>query len=833
MRGRDASIIVVAIVLASVFAVTITILPGNVKASTLFVGGVGPGNYTTVQGAVDAAKDGDTIFVYNGTYNEEVEINKTLTLVGESQSNTIIASYTVLSVTADWVNITGFGIVPVGMDPDIPLGIRIWSASHCSIHNNTLEPSTMAGVGIRMSSSSDNTISNNRFINSSSGIGVWTSHNNAIHNNTLINMISGINLYRSDNNTLANNTVQLSWLALEIDGSVNNTAVGNVMTEGGIHMDGDLLEHWSTHTIDDTNVVNGKPIYYLKNVVGGTVAAGGGQVILGNATGVVVEDQDVSNVYSGIQVGFSSHNYVANNTAKYAKTDGITLLNSENNTVHNNDLSFNRRGLSLYTSNTNTVSFNTLTSNTGHGITVDGHFNTIANNTLSGNWYGISLTRNEQNIVVNNTAFGNDVGIHLTQSHINIVSGNNASGNAICGIRIGQSDGNTVDNNTLYMNSLDGFIISNSGNNTIDSNVVSFNNRNGVWIYASFNNMFFHNSLIENTLQAIDSNGTNAWDNGYPSGGNFWSDYAGSDLKSGPNQDQPGSDGIGDVPYVIDPDSRDRYPLIDPYVVGPARPPSISQVDLSGTGFADVTITWSLSPDDGMGYDNAVSYEIYRGMTFDPDGVGYVLSASVPNGTSQYVDPLAGEGDPNNYFYRVCVTDTDGGTSCSSVQGGKFTRSLSVGMNLVSIPLVQSDERIRTVFQTIEWNSACGYNESFSLWLCYDDPKGVKELFTIPHTHGYWINVTQDSNITVAGIVPGFTKVPLRNGWNLVGYPSFNTTYTVGDMKADTGAVRVEGFDPTSPPYYLRKLDDWEFLETGFGYWIDVATDTSWHIRNP
>jgi len=57
----------------------------------------------------------------------------------------------------------------------------------------------------------------------------------------------------------------------------------------------------------------------------------------------------------------------------------------------------------------------------------------------------------------------------------------------------------------------------------------------------------------------------NVWDDGYPSGGNYWSDYTGVDVKGGPDQDLPGSDGIGDTPYVLDTNNRDRYPLTKPY----------------------------------------------------------------------------------------------------------------------------------------------------------------------------------------------------------------------------------------------------------------------------
>jgi hypothetical protein len=63
----------------------------------------------------------------------------------------------------------------------------------------------------------------------------------------------------------------------------------------------------------------------------------------------------------------------------------------------------------------------------------------------------------------------------------------------------------------------------------------------------------------------------NVWDDGYPSGGNFWSDYAGVDLFSGPLQNETGRDGIGDTAYVIDEDNVDRYPLINPWSPIPVK----------------------------------------------------------------------------------------------------------------------------------------------------------------------------------------------------------------------------------------------------------------------
>jgi len=61
------------------------------------------------------------------------------------------------------------------------------------------------------------------------------------------------------------------------------------------------------------------------------------------------------------------------------------------------------------------------------------------------------------------------------------------------------------------------------------------------------------------------------WDNGYPSGGNYWSDYKDADLYSGPYQNETGSDGIGDTPYTIDANNVDRYPLMSPWSPIPVK----------------------------------------------------------------------------------------------------------------------------------------------------------------------------------------------------------------------------------------------------------------------
>jgi hypothetical protein len=81
-------------------------------------------------------------------------------------------------------------------------------------------------------------------------------------------------------------------------------------------------------------------------------------------------------------------------------------------------------------------------------------------------------------------------------------------------------------------------------------------NANGIGSTAANNNLIYHNNFVGNINQVYTCESeSNTWDNGYPSGGNYWSDYSGVDADG---------DGIGDTPYVIDEYNRDRYPLMEP-----------------------------------------------------------------------------------------------------------------------------------------------------------------------------------------------------------------------------------------------------------------------------
>ena len=107
-----------------------------------------------------------------------------------------------------------------------------------------------------------------------------------------------------------------------------------------------------------------------------------------------------------------------------------------------------------------------------------------------------------------------------------------------------------------------------TSDNIISGNNIT-NNEYGAYLSGSYYNIFYHNNFVDNTYNFDGAENQN-WDDGYLSGGNYWSDYEGVDEKSGPYQNQTGSDGIGDTPIY----RSDRYPLMNPWTPPPPTPPT-------------------------------------------------------------------------------------------------------------------------------------------------------------------------------------------------------------------------------------------------------------------
>jgi parallel beta-helix repeat protein len=213
-------------------------------------------------------------------------------------------------------------------------------------------------------------------------------------------------------------------------------------------------------------------------------------------------------------------------------------------------------------------------SGSGKGIDLSGRSNVTIKNTQImfqrtplTSWDGIYLLNSYNNSISGNNITAGDLGLSLQGSSNNTISGNHITNNGY-GIYLLASfnnmiSGNSITNNGYGMNGC-GIDLVYSSNNTIFGNSIT-NNGYGIYLYeSSNNNSIYHNNFINNIEQVYSSESTNVWDDGYPSGGNYWKYYADFDLKSGSGQDQPGSDGIGDAPYIIDANNTDRFPLSAP-----------------------------------------------------------------------------------------------------------------------------------------------------------------------------------------------------------------------------------------------------------------------------
>ncbi|MFQ6106425.1 MAG: S8 family serine peptidase [Thermoplasmata archaeon] len=252
--------------------------------------------------------------------------------------------------------------------------------------------------------------------------------------------------------------------------------------------------------------------------------------------------------------------------------------------------------------------------------------------------------------------------------------------------------------------------------------------------------------------------------------------------------------------------------------------PSDFMAELTGLNHEDVTLTWTLSPDDPTDVSH---YSIYYGAAYDPTAASYAFLTTVPNQTSMYVHAGAGLG--GSLYYAIYSNGTGGDTTMASQQAGKFVRTLSAGIHLVSIPITPSNASVNKIFQTLEYDKVWTYDSSANQWQTHMafKPYGG-DLTTITLDKGYWVEVTQASDFIVAGWAQTVVPIQLMQPWTLAGYPSLTGSMTVGELKMLTGASKVEGYTAAGP-YFLQELADSYVLAAGEAYWIGNANLT-WQV---
>ena len=286
---------------------------------------------------------------------------------------------------------------------------------------------------------------------------------------------------------------------------------------GGIYVDKDI----NKLTVRNNNIKN--------NIVGIFLNPGGFCTRLSEISG----NNITANKAHGIWLGSSSTNNISDNNISENEGTGICLWFTGGTIISGNNIILNK-GIGIYSvSSTFNASNNIITSNaTG-----------IYNNARCGEFAEVSINNN---IISDNISYGMYINnLHYSHITFNLISGNT---NGVYFPDLGAC-ADTWAEVSRY--------------NTIRNNTVS-NNVQGIHLgSATANNSVYNNNILSNVKQVSNGGTDNLFDQGYESGGNYWSDYVGEDLYKGTDQNQAGSDGIGDNPYIFE-GGQDNYPFMEP-----------------------------------------------------------------------------------------------------------------------------------------------------------------------------------------------------------------------------------------------------------------------------
>ncbi len=299
----------------------------------------------------------------------------------------------------------------------------------------------------------------------------------------------------------------------------------------------------------------------------------------------IIEGWDINAAFStGIEIRHTDARFIIRNVSVHSGGyvccfGGVKLVDVANGRVENSTISDNTLG--IYTiggpgfSSSNIAVFNNDILHNGNGLSLYGASNvTVSHNRILRNGVGINFGLTNGTISGNEISNNDGMGITGYGSHV-AVSDNDISYSRLEGVAIGGNNLN-ISANRIFSNGGLGIWLSGGYESEISENTISNNRGGGIGIEIGREVVVHHNNIVDNGFPPFyvqagndigDGEGeANSWDGGYPGGGNFWSDYAGSDNCSGPEQDVcPHPDGIGDTPYLVSEISRDRYPLVRPF----------------------------------------------------------------------------------------------------------------------------------------------------------------------------------------------------------------------------------------------------------------------------
>ncbi len=333
---------------------------------------------------------------------------------------------------------------------------------------------------------------------------------------------------------------------IEIEGNENFTTANGVTSGSGTPMDPYVIEGWEINAskADGIRIDRTDAYFIIRDVY---VHSGGGDFdgisfyIVRNGR---IEDSVFEDNFMGIRLWAPRNVGIVNCTITSSHRYGIVGSYPEDMTIEDSEFSRNgSHGIYLTNSNNISISNNNMTDSIGIRFSTD--VRTFGNTILTG-IKGIE-TRSSSNFTI--------------------------SGNSVLDVREGMniwhSSNFTIVENTVSAD-IGGIYLDDCTDSVIVGNSIS-DSEYGFYLTESRRVLIHQNNLVDNTIQAYDDMGQdNSWDNGYPSGGNYWNDYAGPDQFSGLKQNELGADGIGDNAYDISgDDGSDRYPLMNP--IGPPQ----------------------------------------------------------------------------------------------------------------------------------------------------------------------------------------------------------------------------------------------------------------------
>lgn len=299
-----------------------------------------------------------------------------------------------------------------------------------------------------------------------------------------------------------------------------------------------------------------------------------------------------------VRSGTYNEHVVVNKTVSLLGSDG-TVINAAGDSGSSLKPAIARWIGITVLANYSTIEGFTIINADNSGIEVKADYCTVQNNIIEGckNRGGISLNAYvdsyaqehdglryhspNHNLIRNNTVKSSLTGVFLSDAHANSIKLNVLENNHLAGIYFLEYSSENIITDNIFSKSSPvsegwgGYGIAvgtGSSNNLFVHNNVSYNSKIGISVELHGSgyplpsmNLFYQNYMVGNTIQAYDSGISNVWDGGYPYGGNYWSDYGGVDLKTGPSQNLDCSDGIGDTAYVIEVNNLDHYPLMTQY----------------------------------------------------------------------------------------------------------------------------------------------------------------------------------------------------------------------------------------------------------------------------